>query len=176
MLKFINKKIGFFLLLAFVLVTGYAGSVGAAVPNAVPITSVFLTRIGGIMTTSPRSNAFSVGTTTPNGGKLNVYLNELEAFPKAFSVASTTGIGTATTTKDLFVVRNSGNVGVGTSSPGVLLDVFSTGTSTVRADTNSATKGGCLVLKSSTNTYGYFVVTGGATNFSLATTSAANCQ
>lgn len=39
------------------------------------------------------------------------------------------------------------NYGFGTTTPAVKGDFFSTGTSTVRADSNSSTKGGCFALK-----------------------------
>lgn len=46
-----------------------------------------------------------------------------------------------------FVIDAAGLVGVGTTTPGFLLDVFSTGTTTARIDSNSTTKGSCLVMK-----------------------------
>lgn len=44
-------------------------------------------------------------------------------------------------------LKAGGNVGIGTTSPGTLTDIFSTATSTIRLDSNSATQGGCIVLK-----------------------------
>ena len=46
------------------------------------------------------------------------------------------------------VITGPGNLGVGTTSPAHLLDVYSaSATSTLRADTGSATTGGCIMLK-----------------------------
>ncbi len=44
-------------------------------------------------------------------------------------------------------ITNSGNVGIGTTSPATLAQLFSTGTSTLSIDSNSATKGSCLEMK-----------------------------
>ncbi len=41
----------------------------------------------------------------------------------------------------------NGNVGIGTSSPATLLDIFSTATTTIKIDSNSVTQGGCLKIK-----------------------------
>lgn len=49
-------------------------------------------------------------------------------------------------TTDL-VLTATHNAGFGTTTPGVKLDVFSTGTTTARLDSNSSSKGGCLVIK-----------------------------
>lgn len=49
-------------------------------------------------------------------------------------------------------------LGVGTSTPLFQIDSFSTGTSTARLDTNSAAKGGCLILKDRTGG-GYTYIT-----------------
>lgn len=63
-------------------------------------------------------------------------------------------------------------VGVGTSTPGVLLDIFSTGTSTTRIDSNSTTKGGCLVMKDSDGS-GYTYI---SANNGVLTASTNSCQ
>lgn len=63
---------------------------------------------------------------------------------------STAGDGNLSFTRNAgsgHVVIPSGNVGIGTTTPVSLLDVFSTATSTVKVDSNSATQGGCIILK-----------------------------
>lgn len=62
----------------------------------------------------------------------------------SFGYASTTQIGS---TESAYFATASGNVGIGTTTTGVLLDVFSTGTSTIRLDSNSTSKGGCIEIK-----------------------------
>lgn len=44
-------------------------------------------------------------------------------------------------------ITAAGNVGIGTSTPATLLDIFSTATTTATLDTNSATQGGCLKMR-----------------------------
>ena len=58
----------------------------------------------------------------------------------------TTPDGSATPLERL-TIKNSGNVGVGTTTPGSLLQLFSTGTTTLSIDSNSASKGGCVEIK-----------------------------
>lgn len=96
---------------------------------------VFLTRQNRIMSTYPQYNAFSIGTSTVPGsgnatsttgiGKLAVtlspddaFLNTLDGYRKAFAIASTsTAGGTATTTKDIFSIRDTGCINaIATSS------------------------------------------------------------
>jgi len=50
-----------------------------------------------------------------------------------------------TTTK--MMVNNTGNVGIGTTAPTSLLDVFSTATTTVAWDSSSVTQGACIKIK-----------------------------
>ena len=72
---------------------------------------VFLTRLGAVQTTWPRSNKFSVGTTTPDA-KLSVYANRGETLTKLFQVASST----ATTQSNLLLVNNVGCIQVTATS------------------------------------------------------------
>jgi len=44
-------------------------------------------------------------------------------------------------------VGNGGNVGIGTTAPTSLLDVFSTATTTVAWDSSSVTQGACIKIK-----------------------------
>ena len=60
---------------------------------------------------------------------------------------------------ELFTLTSVGNVGIGTSSPAFLLDLYSTGTTTQRIDSNSVTKGACIALKD-TDGVGYTYVYG----------------
>lgn len=76
-----------------------------------------------------------------------------------FYLSTTTVAGTATTSVSaLSILGSSGNIGIATSAPGHLLDVFSIGTSTLRIDSNSTTRGSCLILKDSDGV-GYTYVT-----------------
>ena len=52
-------------------------------------------------------------------------------------------------------VTSSGNVGVGTSTPGTLIDLFSSATTTARVDSNSTTQGGAVVVKDTGTGGGY---------------------
>lgn len=52
----------------------------------------------------------------------------------------------------------AGRIGIGTTTPAFLLDVYSTGTTTARIDNNSATKGACFVMKDSDGS-GYTYIT-----------------
>lgn len=62
----------------------------------------------------------------------------------------------------------AGNIGIGTTTPGALLDLFSTGTTTLRLDSNSATQGSCLALKDSDGSgYTYVTVNDGVLSASV---------
>lgn len=56
------------------------------------------------------------------------------------------GTNTLLATSTIFLAT-TGKVGIGTTSPGFLLDLFSAATTSVRFDTNSSTKGACLTMK-----------------------------
>lgn len=78
----------------------------------------------------------------------------------------------ASTTGQTVLATGSGFVGVGTSTPTRLLDIFSTGTTTLRVDSNSTTKGSCLTLKDSDGVgYTYVTVSNG-----VLTASAISCE
>lgn len=81
-------------------------------------------------------------------------------FASQLSVNGNTSIGgtfsaTAAPANGLIVQANTG---IGTTTPGFLLDVYSTGTSSARIDSNSTTKGSCLIMKDSDGV-GYTYVT-----------------
>lgn len=98
------------LLAATVALVAIFGAAFAFSPEARADAIVFITRLGNNQATYPRSNAFLVGTTTPNATtKLGTYLNVGETlFRNAFDVASTTGNGTATTTGSLLGITRAG--------------------------------------------------------------------
>lgn len=54
-------------------------------------------------------------------------------------------VGSSTLTH--FIIKNDGKVGIGTTSPTTLLQLFSTGTTTQSLDSNAASKGGCIEIK-----------------------------
>jgi hypothetical protein len=106
---------------------------------------------GGIMVGTAASSTFvvdritnhvGVGSTTP-WAKHSIAGKSTDASP-LFSISSSTQAGATTT---VFHISSQGRVGIGTSSPAKLLDVYSTGTTTVRIDANNSTKGSCLVMK-----------------------------
>lgn len=89
---------------------------GFGLSHGVPASAdgpVFLTRVNKTITTYPRDNAFSVGSTTnavatSSIAKLNVTGNANELYANLFEVASTTTAGgTATSTKDIFKVTSN---------------------------------------------------------------------
>lgn len=58
---------------------------------------------------------------------------------------------------------NSNRIGVGTSSPAALFDVYSSATTTITIDSSHATRGGCLKIKNSSGSgYTYCVTNAGA--------------
>ena len=59
--------------------------------------------------------------------------------------------GVAQATSSIFI-SSTGNVGIGTTSPVTLAQLFSTGTTTISIDSNSATKGGCIEIKDKSGT------------------------
>lgn len=72
------------------------------------------------------------------------------------------GTGMYNAASNSSVPTASGAIGVGTTTPGFLLDLYSTGTTTARIDNNSATKGGCLIMKDSDGSgYSYISVNNG---------------
>jgi len=75
-------------------------------------------------------------------------------------------------TTNLQLAPLSGNVGIGTTSPATLLDIFSTATTTQSIDSNSATQGGCLKIKDFDGVgYSYITVSNG-----VMTTSITSCE
>lgn len=73
--------------------------------------------------------------------------------------ASTTSF---TSTGNAFLATASGKVGIGTTTPASLLQLFSTGTTTLSVDSNSATQGSCIEMKdTSGGGYTYIYAQGG---------------
>ena len=165
----INNKVVAAIALAVMLIVAAFGF--SLITNAEVSGPIFLTRNTPVIATYPSSNRFSVGTTSASiaAAKLTVHANSGETLTSLFRVSSSTA-----SANSVFVnVTNIGNVGIGTTTPAKLVDIFSTGTSTLSIDTNSATKGGCIAVKSPKNTTYYFFVDPQTGNW--ATTTAANC-
>ena len=68
--------------------------------------------------------------------------------------ASSTVIGDLTVGDDLFVDVSAGKVGVNTTTPNSTTNIYSTGTSTLKLETDGASRGGCLAIEMSTSTAG----------------------
>lgn len=98
----------------------------------------------------PTTLLTGIGSTTP-WGLLSVNPSVTGGAVPMFVVGSSTATN--------FIIDKTGLVGIGTTSPSSLLQLFSTGTTTLSVDTNSTTKGGCLEVKDSDGV-GYTYVTG----------------
>lgn len=85
--------------------------------------------------------------------------------------ASTT-ISTISQDYMFFVGGSTNRIGIATSTPGKLVDIFSTGTTTLRLDSNSTSKGACWPMKDSDGS-GYTYIT--ANNGTL-TASTVDCS
>jgi len=106
---------------------------------------VFITRIGNVQTTYPRSNAFSVGTTSSSVAKLSVYAYPSDTFTRIFEVASSSSAGT---TGDLLKVDRNGciqMIATSTATPiKLVLEVGSTTGSTGQYFVTKWGYGSCL--------------------------------
>lgn len=117
------------------------------------------TRLGIITITNPSAVTVDQATT--------LYLAGAPA--QAGSVTLTTPY---TIFSDAGDNRFDGDVLIGTSTSPNELEIWGAGTTTLRASSTTATQGGCLLLKDTTNSTEYgVVITGGV----LGTTTAANC-
>lgn len=95
---------------------------------------------------------------------------------------STTGtLGAATTTisngdlivdtDTLYVDNDNDKVGVGTSTPGSVLDIYSTATTTLTIDNDSGDKGSCLKLRDGGGAWVYCWIATGGTSWTCNTTA-----
>lgn len=121
----------------------------------------------------------AIGTTTANnalelgGGQIGITAGNASTNEKLFNIYNSgynlrmslgydaTNVGLQFNNRSgvpLMSLREAGRLGLATTSPAVLLDVYSTATSTIRADSNSVTQGGCIILKD-TDGVGYTQVT-----------------
>jgi hypothetical protein len=110
---------------------------------------------------SSRGQARSVGMADLNGdGKLDIFnANFIYA-----SVSVFYNIATPT----LSAKASTGFVGIGTSSPTSLLNLYSTATTTLSVDSGSANKGSCLKMKDSDGVgYTYCTFNDGAMSCSI---------
>ena len=89
-----------------------------------------------IFTYNDTKNFFGVGTATPYS-VLSVWGQATGNIFEVISNASST----------LIVVSSTGNVGIGTTSPNTLLQLFSSATTTLSIDATSTTQGGCIEIK-----------------------------
>jgi len=62
------------------------------------------------------------------------------------NVLTTNSVGNMDWATNLYITP-SGNVGIGTTTPSSLFQIFNTATSTASIDSNSASRGGCLEIK-----------------------------
>lgn len=110
-----------------------------------------------------------IGTTTPSA-LLHIHQNAFAASSTMSFMISSSTAAFATTTQ--FSIANNGNTSIGTTTNSKLLDVYSTATTTIRFDSNSVTRGACLVMKDQDGV-GYTYVT--ANNGAL-TASTVSCE
>lgn len=89
-----------------------------------------------------------------------------------FYTGSTIGNTATLPTNERMVLTAAGLAGIGTSSPSSLFQTFSTATSTISIDSNSATKGSCIEMKDSDGS-GYTYVTA---NNGVLTASTISCK
>lgn len=106
---------------------------------------IFGTSVTGTGTTI--AGAIGIATTTPSA--------QLAVNPIAGAASNAFVVGSSTATH--LIIKNTGRVGVGTTSPSSLLELFSTASTTLSVDSNSATQGGCIGIKDKSGT-GYTYV------------------
>ncbi len=106
------------------------------------------------------------------GLSLKFDLSQLATSDKTVTWPNQTGNVLIGTTAGLNIDYTNSRLGIGTSTPAFLLDIYSSATSTTRFDTDSTSKGACLVLKDRDGV-GYTYVT--ANNGTL-TASATACN
>jgi len=101
----------------------------------------------GIRVSSTNSGFYDVGQ--GNGDRWRIQNNFTGTGLLEFLYNAGAGQAPATTLLTLTGTGSgiAGRVGIGTTTPGKLFDVFSTATTTIRVDSNSTTRGSCLVLK-----------------------------
>ncbi len=149
-----------------------AGKVG--IGNTSPYANKSLTI--GNAGQSPIAGADGIYLDLASGGGLYIGDNGNTAQGKFEVYGGTMGIGTMTThplglwtdnAERMTILAGSGNVGIATTSPSTLLDIFSTATTTITYDSNSASQGSCLKLKDyDGGGYTYLVVLNGTGTFS----------
>jgi len=102
-------------------------------------------------TAGDKANALMYGTFAAASANQNLTVN---AHLNVTGTSTFTGISTF-----------AGNVGIGTTTPSSLLDIYSTATTTLEIDSGSVTKGACLKLKGSDGSgYTYCTVNDGLMN------------
>lgn len=84
-----------------------------------------------------------------------------------------TMLGALVTPQITISAVSTGNMGIGTSTPATVLDVYSTGTSTMAIDTDDGARGSCLKLVDTLGSRIYCYVKNGGTTF---TCSTIDCQ
>lgn len=112
---------------------------------------------------TPVSTVPQGGTGTSTVGIGNVLFGQGSGLPGSLQFGGISAIHISTTTNSL---------GISTSSPKAQIDIFSTGSSSLRLDSNANTKGGCIVLKDSDGV-GYTYVSG---NNGVLSASTGSCQ
>ena len=118
----------------------------------------------GAVNTSPAKYVFGAGSNANVNPNINLLVTDTVDARAGVSVADR-GLffkspGSATASGGIFAFNYlagtamnvtlgefGGNVGITTTTPGALLDVFSTASSTIRVDSNSATQGGQIFIK-----------------------------
>lgn len=132
------------------------------------------TIVAGLETSRWTGTGYSIGSSTPFA-KLSVHANPTDQVLSTtlFAIASSTASATTT----LVVVDNMGEVGIGTSTPATLLDIFSsTATSTLRIDRSGTGVGGQIIIKDASGSGYTCIYTNTGTVFSKVASSPTTCN
>ena len=123
---------------------GVLGSVtSATIPTSLATSTLYGMATGGqVLGWNNNTNSIAwIATSTSSGGITGQSLTKGN-----FLVGNDAGLSQATST---IFITSTGQIGIATTTPsiGVLLQLFSTATTTMSIDSNSATKGACIEIK-----------------------------